>query len=162
MKRGTSLLALKFIVTFIMLAGLISTVSVRLPGTVIILLGAILYGAATGFLTFTLQITGFLLVLTVAAELGGRVLRIYLTRDIPVSRVFSVNSTVTHIAGMLASDALLGPVLGLTVWEIIAGKTLIPRSDHVLRVIFRLAGVAVLRFVCGVVMIVLVNLYIYM
>lgn len=143
-----------------MLAGLLCTVSVRLPGTLIILLGAGLYGAATGFLTFTPQIAGLLLVLTAAAELGGRALRLYLTRDLPVSRVFSVNSAVTHIAGMLASDALLGPLLGLTVWELVAGKTLLPRSNHVVRVLYRLAGVAALRFMCGVVMIALINLYI--
>ncbi|WP_170233235.1 DUF456 family protein [Sporomusa termitida] len=154
-------MAVKFIVTFIMLAGLLSTVSVRLPGTLIILLGAILYGAATGFLTFTPWLTAFLLVLAITAELGGRALRIYLTRDLPVSRVFSVNSAVTHIAGMLASDALLGPLLGLAAWEIIAGKTLLPRSDQVLKVLSRLTGVAVLRFVCGAVMIALINLYIF-
>lgn len=101
-----------------------------------------------------------LLCLVVTSELGGRALRIYLTRNYPVSRVFSVNSTVSHIAGMLASDALLGPVLGLLVWELVAGKTLIPRSDSVLAVLYRLAGVALLRFICGVIMIVLINLYI--
>ncbi|HWR45359.1 DUF456 family protein [Sporomusa sp.] len=152
----------KFIVTYIMLVGLLCTVSVKLPGTLIILLGAALYGAFTGFLTFTPWITEVLVFLVVAAELGGRALRIYLTRNYSVSRVFSVNSTISHLAGMLASDALLGPILGLAFWELLAGKTILPRSDGVLRVIFRLAGVAALRFVCGIVMIVLINMYIFM
>ncbi|MDF2874294.1 MAG: hypothetical protein K0R22_977 [Sporomusa sp.] len=152
----------KFIVTFIMLVGLLCTVSVKMPGTLIILLGAVLYGTFTGFLTFAPWIIEVLVFLVVAAELGGRALRIYLTRNFSVTRVFSVNSTVTHIAGMLASDALLGPILGLAAWELIAGKTLIPRSDHVLQVVFRLAGVAAFRVVCGVVMIVIINMYIFM
>ncbi|SMC59818.1 Protein of unknown function [Sporomusa malonica] len=143
-----------------MLVGLLCTISAKLPGTLIILLGAALYGLFAGFLTFAPWIIVMLICLVVIAELGGRALRIYLTRNYPVSRVFSVNSVISHVAGMLASDALLGPVLGLVVWELVAGKTLIPRSDSVLSVLYRLAGVALLRFTCGLIMIVLINMYI--
>ncbi|MDF2571582.1 MAG: hypothetical protein K0R55_3186 [Sporomusa sp.] len=119
-----------------------------------------MYGVFTDFLTFPPWIIVMLTCLVVTAELGGRALRFYLTRNYPVSRDFSINSVFSHFAGMLASDALLGPVLGLVAWELIAGKTLLPRSDTVLRMLLRLAGVAVLRFACGLIMIVLINMYI--
>ncbi|WP_425061199.1 DUF456 family protein [Sporomusa carbonis] len=144
-----------------MLIGLLCTASKRFPGTLIILFGATLYGVITGFVTFTPVIAIILTVLAVVAEVGGRVLRIYLTQRYSVSRMFSVNSTVSHFAGMLASDVLLGPILGLVVWELIAGKTLIPRTDTISQILFRLAGVAMLRFVCGLTMIVLIIIYIF-
>ena len=67
-----------------------------------------------------------------------------------------MNSTVGNIGGILAADALLGPVLGLLAWEFFAGRTLAPRWDTVGKVILRLAAVATVRFGCGILMIVLV------
>ena len=101
-----------------------------------------------------------LAVLAFAAEVGGRMLRLYLTRRYSLSRVFCVNSTVGNIGGILAADALLGPVLGLLAWEFFAGRTLAPRWDTVGKVILRLAAVATVRFGCGILMIVLVFVYI--
>lgn len=151
----------KFFVIFAMVTGLFCTVTVKLPGTAIILSASLFYGAVTNFITFTPVITGMLVGIFAAAEIGGRILRIYLTRNYPVSRVFSVNCVASHFSGILASNALLGPFLGLVVWELIAGKTIIPRGDTIGGVILRLAGVAGFRFLCGITMIILIHIYIF-
>ena len=153
------LLLLKLTVILIMLVGLTLTLLPRLPGTVVILGAAVLYIGAAGT-DAPSWVAAALAVLAFAAEVGGRMLRLYLTRRYSLSRVFCVNSTVGNMGGILAADALLGPVLGLLVWEFFAGKTLAPRWDTVGKVILRLAAVATLRFGCGILMIVLVFVYI--
>ncbi|WP_094603347.1 hypothetical protein [Sporomusa silvacetica] len=151
----------EFLVTFIMMTGLFCTMSVKLSGTLIILLGAVIYGLLTDFVTFTPETIELLILLSLISELGGRILRIYLTENLPVSRDFSINSPVCHFGGILASDALFGSVLGFLLWELVAGKTLLPHSDTVSQGLLRLIGVAVIRFVCGITMIVIIHLYIF-
>lgn len=153
------LLLLKLTVILIMLVGLGLTLLPRLPGTLVILGAAILYLGAAGTAAPP-WVVAALAVLAFVAEVGGRLLRLYLTRRYSLSRVFCVNSTVGNIGGILAADALLGPVLGLLAWELFAGKTLAPRWDTVGRVLLRLAAVAMVRFGCGLLMIILVFVYI--
>lgn len=148
-----------FLITLIMLTGLFCTLTQKVPGTCLILLGAVLYVAFTGYVNVTPWLVTLLVFISIIAEIGGRALRIYLTRKYSVSRIFSVNCTATHFAGMLATNALLGPMLGLVVWELFAGKTLIPHGDAVKNVLLRLAGVALLRFACGITMIVIIQKY---
>ncbi|SCM80182.1 conserved membrane hypothetical protein [uncultured Sporomusa sp.] len=155
-------MVVKFFVTFIMVTGLFCTVTLKLPGTLLILLGAAFYGAVTGYVSVAPWLVALLVLISITAEVGGRVLRLYLTRNYSVSPVFSVNCTATHLAGMLATNALLGPLLGLAVWELVAGKTLLPRGDTVTSVLLRLAGVACLRFACGLIMIVLIHMYLFL
>lgn len=142
-----------------MLVGLAMTLLPRLPGTLVILGAAVLFIGATGT-DVPPWVVASLAVLSFAAEVGGRMLRLYLTRRYSLSRVFCVNSMVGNIGGILAADALLGPVLGLLAWELFAGKTLAPRWDTIGKVLLRLAAVATVRFGCGLLMIVLVMVYI--
>lgn len=153
------LLLLKLTVILIMLIGLTLTLLPRLPGTLVILGAAVLYIGATDAVAPP-WVVAALAVLAFAAEVGGRLLRLYLTRRYSLSRVFCVNSAVGNIGGILAADALLGPVLGLLAWEFFAGKTLAPRWDTIGRILLRLAAVAMVRFGCGLLMIVLVFVYI--
>lgn len=153
------MLLLKIAIILIMLVGLTLTLMPRLPGTLVILGAAVLYLWAAGA-TAPPWVVAALVVLVFTAEVGGRLLRLYLTRRYSLSRIFCVNSSVGNIGGILAADALLGPVLGLVVWEFFAGKTLAPRWDTVGRVLLRLAAVATVRFGCGLLMIVLVLVYI--
>lgn len=153
------LLLLKLTVLLIMLVGLTLTLLPRLPGTLVILGAAVLYLGVTGS-DAPPWVVAALAVLSFVAEVGGRMLRLYLTRRYSLSRVFCVNSTAGNIGGILAADALLGPVLGLLVWEFFAGRTLAPRWDTVGKVLLRLAAVATVRFGCGLLMIVLVMVYI--
>lgn len=144
-----------------MVAGLLCTVSIKMPGTLFILLGTVIYGMFTDFSTFSTPIIVALTSISVVAEFGGRILRVYLTKDYSVSRGFSVNSSISHIGGVVATNALFGPLWGLIIWELLAGKTLLPRSNTILKIIARLAGVALIRIICGIVMIILVHVYIF-
>lgn len=161
-KRGNCLLWVKFIVLDIMMAGLLCTLSVKLSGTLIILLGAVLYGLFTHFVTFAPATMGLLILLSLVSELGGRLLRIYLTKNLLISRDFSINSIVCHFGGLMASNALLGSTLGFFLWELVAGKTLLPKSDTISQILFLLAGVAGIRFICGMAMIIIIHLYIFL
>lgn len=152
---------LKMIITIVMLTGLVGTLLPRLPGTIIIFLAVLGFGALTGYAGFVPWLWTAFIFLMAAAELGGRWLRIYLTRRFSLSRQLSTSAAVTHIGGVLAADALLGPVLGLIVWELIAGKTLEPHGTTMGKILFRLAAVALLRFICGLVMIILVFMYLF-
>lgn len=154
------MLLLKLVVILLMLVGLVFTMFPRLPGTLIILGSAALYMVTAGQAVFPAWVAGALIVISFAAEVGGRMLRLHLTRRFALSRVFCVNSTVGNLGGVLAADALLGPVFGLLIWELFAGKTLAPRWDTVGRVLIRLAAVAAFRFGCGLLMIILVLVYV--
>lgn len=151
----------KYLAMVIMLIGLAGTLSPRISGTIIIMIGALVYSALVGFAGLKLWVIITLISLVLVAEVGGRALRIYLTRRYEVSRLFSTDTTVGSIAGLLATDALFGPVLGTFVWEMIIGKTLLPRWNTVYRVLVRLAAAALLRLVCGIVMIIVIMKYIF-
>jgi len=150
------MLLIKIGIILIMLLGLSLTLAPRFAGTVIILFGAVLYEFITGFSTMIIWVWVLLLGLTVLAEGGGRMLRNYLTRRSQAARSFSASATVGHIGGVLAANALLGPFWGVILWELIIGKTMVPRWDFIYAVIIRMAAAATLRFMSGVVMIVLV------
>ena len=104
----------------------------------------------------------WLAALSALAEFGGRMLRVYLTRRYATSASFSVNTTAGNLAGLIAVDAILGPVVGTIIWELIAGKILMPRWDMVSRVLIRLAAVSALRFLCGLIMTYIIVVYIVM
>lgn len=152
---------LKLAVTTIMLTGLAGTLAPRIPGTLIIFLAVLFYGAVSDFAGFTLWIWAGYVLLIAVAELGGRWLRIYLTRRFSLSRRLSTSTAVAHLGGIMAADALFGPVLGLIVWELIAGKAMEPRGNIMSKIILRLAAVAILRFVCGLAMIAMTLIYLF-
>lgn len=158
--EGEKVLILNFVTMLFMNIGLLLTLTPRLPGTLIIAGSAFFYGVFTEFRTFGLWITQILLMLVVIAEIGGRVLRRLLTKHCLVSPVYSTDTTAGNFAGILASDAIFGPVIGTAMWELIVGKTLFPRWNSILKVLMRLAVSAALRFICGVIMIILISKYI--
>lgn len=153
-------MVLNFVAFLVMFIGLFFTLSPRLPGTLLILGVAFFYSALTGFSATSPWLIISLIFLTLLAEIGGRVTRIYLTKGFGVPIIFSTDTTVGNLAGIVASDALFGPLLGTVIWELIVGKTLLPRLDTVLKVLSRLALVALIRFVCGITMVVLITKYI--
>lgn len=154
------MLLLKLVVLVIMLAGLVFTILPRVPGTLVILAGVLIYGLFTGFESFVPWVVMTLAVLVLTAEVGGRWLRVYLTKRYSLSRLFCASSTIGSIGGIVAADALLGPVVGVLLWELVAGKTLAPRWDTVSKVLLRLVAAAALRFGCGLLMIILAMVYI--
>jgi uncharacterized protein YqgC (DUF456 family) len=154
------MLILKISILVIMLIGLVCTLAPALRGTFIILVGAGIYVSIFGFSVFPLGIILALCVLVVIAEIGGQWLRIYLTQNSEVSREYSVNTTICNIAGIVVADAFLGALVGITIWELVVGKALLPRFNNVSKVLGSLVLVASLRFLCGIVMIILICNYI--
>jgi uncharacterized protein YqgC (DUF456 family) len=145
-------LVLDFTVMLWMLAGLACTLLPKLPGTLIIYAGAIFYGYFTDFSGFGSRTIWVMSALVCIGEFGGRALRQQLIKGLPFSPGFSTNTTVGNVAGIIVSDALLG-MAGLIVWQMIAGKTLYPRWDTVNRALVRMMAAAIVRFVCGMIMI---------
>ena len=150
---------LKTVVVLIMLMGLGLTLLPRGFGTLVILAGALLAAAAGGQAGLPTWAMALMAGLVLVAEVGGRALRVALTSRFSLSRRFCLGSLIGNAGGIVAADALLGPVMGLLVWELIAGKTLASRWATVGRVVLRLAAVAALRFTCGLVMMALVIIY---
>lgn len=154
------MLILKIIILLIMLIGLMCTLAPALRGTLIILVGAGIYVSILGFNAVSLGIILTLCTLTLIAEIGGRWLRIYLTQNSEVSREYSVNTTICNVAGIVVADAFLGALVGITVWELVVGKALLPRINNVSKVLGSLMLVASLRFLCGIIMFILICNYV--
>ena len=120
------MLIINFIIILIMFIGLMCTLAPRLYGTVIILVAAGIYAVIIGVSIFPLWVAVSLLMLTLVAEVGANGLRFFLTRHSEVSRIYSINTTVCNLAGIVVADALLGSLIGMTIWEMVVGKTLFP------------------------------------
>jgi len=153
------MLIINFMIILIMFIGLICTLAPRLYGTVIILVTAGVYALIIGVSVFPLWVAVSLSMLTVVAEIGANGLRVLLTRHSEVSRAYSVDTTVCNLAGIVAADALLGSLVGMTIWELLVGKALLPRLDSIGKVLVRLIATAVLRLNCGLIMIIIVVKY---
>lgn len=153
------MLLIKFIVILIMLIGLICTLAPKLYGTVIILLAACVYALFIEISILPLWVAVSLFVLALTAEIGANGLRVFMTRHSEVSRIYSVDTTVCNLAGIVVSDALLGPLIGVTIWEVLVGKTLFPRIDSIGKVLVRLIITALVRLICGLIMIIIVVKY---
>jgi hypothetical protein len=154
------MLIVNFIIILIMFIGLICTLAHRLHGTLVILAAASIYAIAIGMSEFYSWVVAGLFMLTFIAEIGARWLRIILTRHYEVSRLYSVNAVVCNLGGIIVTDALLGPLAGTIIWEALVGKTLFPHLDSIGRVLLLLILAAVLRFICGLAMIIIVINYI--
>lgn len=153
------MLIINFIIILIMFIGLMCTLAPRLYGTVIILVAAGIYAVIIGVSVFPVSVAINLLVLTLLAEVGANGLRSFLTRNSQVSRIYSINTTVCNLAGIVVADALLGTLIGMTIWEMLVGKTLFPRLDNISKVLLQLIIAALLRFTCGFIMIIIVVKY---
>lgn len=153
------MLIVKMIIMVIMLIGQFCTLAPNFYGTVIILAAAGIYASIFGFSNVPIWVMPVLVALVVVAEVGARGLRIYLTKDYKVSRTYSVNTTVCNLAGVVVADALLGSLIGVTIWELVVGKALVPHIESISKVLVRLVILAILRFMCGIIMIIIICNY---
>lgn len=151
---------LQCLTILIMLVGLILTLLPRYPGTAVIFGGAVFY-CIVAVPVIPVRVVELLAGLVLVAEIGGRLARVYLTRSYPLTRQFSVNSSVCNIGGLVAADLFIGPVLGAILWELLLGKVLQPRWDIAGQVLLWLTAIALLRLVCGLTMFALVALYLF-
>jgi len=154
------MLIINFMIILIMFSGLMCTLAPRLYGTVIILVATGVYAVITSVSVFPLWVAVSLLMLTLVAEVGANGLRVFLTRHYEVSRIYSIDTTVCNLAGIVVADALVGSLIGMTIWELVVGKALLPRLDSIGKVLVRLIAAAVLRLICGWIMIIIVVKYI--
>ena len=152
---------LKITVIFIMFIGLLGTLLPKVPGTLVIVCGAIIYSVCSGA-QFSRQFTASLVLLVMIAEAGGRLLRYYLTRNSKVSLLYSANSTVGNAAGVLVANALFGPIIGLLIWELLSGKTWTAKSKEIAAVLLKAMAAAILKFICGFIMILLILNYLFL
>lgn len=153
------MLIIDFLIIMMMTIGLICTLAPRLCGTVIILVAAIIYAMITGINHVPLWVIPILLLLSFIAECFARGLRVFLTKDYKVSRIYSVNTTLCNLAGITVAQVGLGPFLGIIVWEVLIGKAFLPRMRDISKVLVRLFLVAVLRYICGLAMIMIIIQY---
>jgi uncharacterized protein YqgC (DUF456 family) len=144
----------------IMLIGQLCTLAPNFYGTVIILAAAGIYVSIFGFSNLPSWVISVLMALVATAEVGVRGLRSYLTKDYKVSRMYSVNTVVCNLAGVVVADALLGSLIGVTIWELIVGKALVPHLESISKVLVRLIILAILRFMCGIIMIIIICNYV--
>jgi hypothetical protein len=98
--------------------------------------------------------------LSMIAEGATRLLPTVLRKYFSVDVKFSVNTTVCNLAGIVIFCRFLGNFTGTLLWELIAGRLLLPRNDGMGWGLLILAGVAVLRVVCGFSMVILTIHYI--
>lgn len=154
------MLLLNFIAVVVMLMGLLCTLGPRLHGTVIIGVVTSLYAGVLGVNLFQSWVGWVLFLLLLVAEFGAAALRLLLTRHATVTPIYSVNTMICNIAGIIVSDVLLGSVLGMTLWELVVGKNLFPRLDDISKVLVRLMVVAMIRWGCGLLMIMITVKYI--
>ncbi|MDF2634949.1 MAG: hypothetical protein K0R78_1823 [Pelosinus sp.] len=143
-----------------MLIGQLCTLAPNFYGTVIILAAAGIYVSIFGFSNLPSWVISVLMALVATAEVGVRGLRSYLTKDYKVSRMYSVNTVVCNLAGVVVADALLGSLIGVTIWELIVGKALVPHLESISKVLVRLIILAILRFMCGIIMIIIICNYV--
>ncbi|SFL81842.1 DUF456 family protein [Pelosinus propionicus] len=146
-------------ILLVMFIGQLCTLAPNFYGTIIILASACLYALLAGVSTYPLWVLITLGALVFVAEIGTRGLRRYLTRNYNVSKTYSVNTTVCNLAGIIVADALLGSIIGLTVWELVVGKALVPYLDSISKILVRLMILAIIRFICGVIMITIICKY---
>lgn len=153
------MLILNFMIIFLLFVGLVCTLAPRLHGTLIIGSVACSYAMIFGVDIIHSWVGVTLLLCVLIAEVGARKLRRVLTDHFAVTRIYSIDTTVCNLAGIIVADALLGPLLGMLIWEGVVGKNLFPRLDDIGSILLRLMIIGWVRFLCGLIMIIIVIQY---
>lgn len=151
-------LLIQFIAILLMLFGLVVILLPKFHGAVITLLGCILYTLNRGLNEGSQGLLLGLASIAVMIEISGIAVAPFLAKRYNVSTKLSADAVAGNIAGLVVTDALFG-LLGIVAFETIITKTLMPRLNTMGKVFIRLAVGAVLRVICGIVMVLLVLIY---
>jgi uncharacterized protein YqgC (DUF456 family) len=146
----------KIFAVLCMLLGLIGTFIHKWPGTPLIFLAALIYALFKGFSTPDITWIVILLVLSLVAELGSRLLRDWLMPQVAVDKVFGLDVAAGSFASLVITDVLAGPVLGLILWELLIGKSLMPVIKRSGMLVLKLYVAATFRFSVAVSMIIII------
>jgi hypothetical protein len=143
-----------------MLCGEICTIAPKLHGNFIILGTILLYGCFTNFATLSPKILLFLIIATILIETGSYVLRIYVAKGYSVPLAFITNMLPCNLGGIIAANSLLGPFWGIWIWQIVAGKTLLPQMEVINKFILKLSVISLCRSISGFIIVLYAILYI--
>ncbi|MCD5397364.1 DUF456 domain-containing protein [candidate division NPL-UPA2 bacterium] len=154
------------IIFIIFLLASLTSLFFNLPGTLIILIGALIYGFFTDFAEITVKILVFLTMLYLAGELLEYILVIVGARKFGASRKASggamLGGILGAILGMLAGGiglvlgAFLGIFLGAFLVEIAAGKDLSQSFKAGAGGLFGRVSATVLKVIIALVMLILI------
>ena len=147
---------LYIIVVIVMLIGLIGTIVPALPGNAIILFGAVIYIAFSGFLLPTWVLTS-LIAITIIAYFLDYIAGVYGAKKMGASNMGVIGSIFGGIIGFMSGSIvgiILGVFLGTIVGEIIHEGSF---KKHSLRAgwgsVLGFLGGSIMKFMLGILMI---------
>jgi len=149
---------IKIIILVMMFSGLLCTLAPRLYGSVMILLAGFLYIVYLGMDEVQYWMSVVLL-LSFVAEVGSVGLKMLLTRNQEISSIYSIDTSVCNLAGLITMNAFFGSLLGTTMWGLLVSKSLLPDVDKMKKILTRVTLIALLRLVCGAIMISIIITY---
>jgi uncharacterized protein YqgC (DUF456 family) len=147
------------IACLLMFAGLAGTILPLIPGTPLILLGAIVYAIATDFATVDGWLIAVLALICVGAELVEYVAGTIGARRYGASRAGVCGAIVGGLAGILVLGPigiLIGPIAGAVAGELLAGTSGAQAIRAGLGAIIGTAAGVLLKFLAGVAMVIMV------
>lgn len=150
------MLLLKVILILGMVVGLVGTFVHRIPGTPLIFLVAITYSAIMGSTMSNIMWVSILFLLMMLAEVGGRLMREYVLPRAGISKVFGLDIAAGSFTSLVLTDVLAGPVLGLLIWELFIGKSLMPLIKRSSILVLGLLAAALFRFSVAFAMMVII------
>jgi uncharacterized protein YqgC (DUF456 family) len=139
-----------------MVVGLVGTFVHKIPGTPLIFLMAIIYTATMGSTTSKFTWVSLLFLLMVLAELGWPFMRNYVLPRAGIGEVFGLDVAAGSFSSLILTDVLAGPVLGLLLWEMLIGKSLMPLIKRSGILVVGLLVTALFRFSVAFAMMVII------
>ena len=150
----------KFCILVVINIGILCTISPRLYGTIIIFFAATIY-AIINHPTFVFSpVFWVLLFLAVFAETVSKLLPLVMKRYFKISPEYSIDTTICNLAGVIMTSTVLGTILGGTLWELVIGKSALHSSDSISAALKTVSLVALLRTICGIIMVILIICYV--
>lgn len=143
----------------LMFVGLVGTLLPFLPGTPLILIGAIVYGVATDFAVIDGWLIANLALICVGAELMGYVAGAIGARKYGASRAGVYGAIIGGLTGMFIlfpMGILIGSIVGAVAGELLAGAGGANAIRAGFGAVIGAVGGMVLKFIAGVAMIVIV------
>jgi uncharacterized protein YqgC (DUF456 family) len=155
-----SLEALLIIIAYLlMFLGLLGTIVPLLPGTPLILVGAIVYAIATDFAVIDGWILAILALICLGAELLEYFAAAIGAKKYGASRAGVYGAIIGGLVGIFILGPigiLIGPIAGAVAGELIAGASAPNAIRAGFGAIIGMVGGVVLKFVAGVAMIVII------
>lgn len=143
------------IIILLFIAGIAGTFLPIVPGTPLILLGAIIYGYYTDFKEVTLTVIVILLILALIVQIVDFVASAYGTRKSGASKLSSALTIVGAVIGIFVGiwGIVILPLIGAVVGELISGKNLQSALKSGFAAFLGFLGGTFLKFTVAIIMI---------